>query len=278
MLFHQPDFLSKSFNYLKFSGLKLSIVFLFIFLAACHKDKTTDPPVTTVPTIAKGQMVLAFTAKVDTARLVFNKPYLNANADTFSVSKFNYFISNVVITKSDNTLYTENESYHLIRHASGSTFSLTLTNVPVADYKSISFMIGVDSTRNVSGTQSGDLDPANVSDMFWSWNTGYIFLKLEGSSPKVPSGDKKFQFHIGGYGGVNKTQRSVGLSFVNTPASVKESGMPVLQIGVNVNEIFANPTKVDLKSQYTILNQGANAKMVADNYADMMQLTSVQNN
>ena len=249
-------------------------------LTNCKKDNVNNTNNTTnnpTPT-ATGNLTLEFQAKVDTSNLYFNKIYINNNADTFTVTKFNYFISNIVLTNSNNGTYIETNSYHLIRHSSGSAFSLVLNNVPEANYQSIAFMLGVDSTRNVSGTQSGDLDPANVSDMFWSWNTGYIFLKLEGSAPKVPTSDKKFQFHIGGYGGTYATQRKFNLNLGSTLAAVKTTATPTVQLSANVNEIFSKPNTLDFKTQYNILNQGVNAKFVADNYADMIRLISVKNN
>src|SRR5690606_12105557 len=54
--------------------------------------------------------------------------------------------------------------------------------------------------------RTGVLDPAGGMDdgMYWGWNSGYIFLKLEGTSdmaPVDPSGHRKYRFHIGGFGG-----------------------------------------------------------------------------
>ena len=60
-------------------------------------------------------------------------------------------------------------------------------------------MIGVDSARNTSGAQLGALDPAN--SMFWSWNSGYIFVRMEGNSPQSTQPYNKLQFHIGGFKG-----------------------------------------------------------------------------
>jgi hypothetical protein len=47
--------------------------------------------------------------------------------------------------------------------------------------------------------------------MFWSWNTGYIMLKAEGSSPA--SADGTFAFHLGGFGGKTKVPQTVEYSF-----------------------------------------------------------------
>ncbi|WP_316930094.1 MbnP family protein, partial [Hymenobacter sp. IS2118] len=44
---------------------------------------------------------------------------------------------------------------------------LALKDIPVGDYQSVSFTVGVDSARNVAGAQTGALDPNN--GMFWTW-------------------------------------------------------------------------------------------------------------
>ena len=55
--------------------------------------------------------------------------------------------------------------------------------MPAGNYNSLSFLLGVDSMHNVSGAQTGALDPAN--DMFWTWNSGYVMAKMEGASPRL---------------------------------------------------------------------------------------------
>lgn len=251
---------------------------LMLVLFSCKKDEPStvvDPPVTTNIT---GNIVLEFKPKVDTTLLVFGKKYLNLNNDSFSVSKFNYFISNIAFVNSDNVVVKEVDSFHLIKHESGKIFTLNISNIPIGSYKSISFTLGVDSARNVSGVQSGDLDPSISSDMFWGWNTGYIFLKLEGNAPKVSASNKRFEYHIGGYGGINKAQRNFNLNFANSLALVKEGAAPKIQFISNVNEVFSKPVAIDFSTQYNILNQGPNAKMMADNYADMIGFFQLQNN
>lgn len=55
-------------------------------------------------------------------------------------------------------------------------------------------LLGVDSLSSISGIKSGALDPRN--GMYWTWNSGYIFFKLEGRI-----NGKAFIWHIGGYSG-----------------------------------------------------------------------------
>ncbi len=80
--------------------------------------------------------------------------------------------------------------------------------VPAGEYNQLTFIVGVDSLRNTMNIsrRTGVLDPASSMDngMYWSWNSGYIFFKIEGESPAAPAdptGNHKFRYHIGGFGG-----------------------------------------------------------------------------
>jgi hypothetical protein len=211
---------------------------------------------------------------VDTLDFNLNQYYLNPKLDSFKVTKLKYYISNIVITKNDNSTFSEANSYHIIDCADTNSTMLTIANVPIGSYKSVTFMIGVDSTHNVSGIQTGALAP---SEMFWSWNTGYIMFKLEGVSPKSGASNKTLTYHLGGYGGVNKTQRNFSFNFANTTANVSASATPQIHLSANVNEFFANPMLIDVTTQYDMTMPGAMAKMYADNYADMISFEHVHN-
>ena len=81
-------------------------------------------------------------------------------------------ISNFKLKKSDGTWWIHPESYFLVDLSNDLSTTLDLGSVPSGEYTELSYTIGVDSLRNVSGAQSGALSTTN--NMFWSWNTGYI--------------------------------------------------------------------------------------------------------
>ena len=256
----------------------LNILFLIVIfsLFSCKKDTVSVVPDPVTPA-ETGSLTINFENGFDGTPLVFGTKYINANGDTFTVSKFNYYISNIVIVKSDNTVFSESYSYHLVKHSVSGSNNITLSGVPLGDYKSIKFMLGVDSTHNVSGTQAGDLDPVKSSDMYWSWNSGYIFMKLEGSAPTSGDLSKSITYHIGGYAGANKTQRNFTLDFGSAVASVSKTGTPKVNCSVNVAEIFKNPTKIVFATTFSQTGPGLGAKTIADNYADMITLKNIQN-
>lgn len=58
------------------------------------------------------------------------------------------------------------------------------------------FQLGVDSATSSSGIYEGALDP--IHGMYWTWHSGYVFLKIEGNF-WVNQQQKTIQLHIGGY-------------------------------------------------------------------------------
>lgn len=263
----------------------MTVLVLLSTLSFCKKDSKTESP-TPTPTPAPnpgnenktGGLSLFFENKVDSVGLAFDKDYVNTNGDTFSISKFNYFISNIVLIKSDGSTFAEPESYHLVKHSDQTTYWINLKNVPVGSYKSVKFTLGVDSARNVSGAQTGDLSMTTASDMFWSWNTGYIFFKLEGKAPRSGDSGKRLEYHIGGIGGTYKAQRTMSFN-ISEPAEVSSSISPKVHFFTNVNKIFDGKTKIDFSQNgyHTVLIPNAYSVEIADNYAQMFSYGHTHN-
>ena len=188
---------------MKYFLIKYTLV-LFTFaglFTACKKDPEPEPIPDTV-----GPLTLEFEHVVGNDALALNpQQYTNANGDQFQVTTFKYYISNIVLIKADGSTFKQPESYYLIDQEQPNSKLITLENVPSGEYTGLTFTVGVDSTRNVSGAQTGALDP--TQGMFWSWNTGYIFLKLEGYSPQSEKGG--LTFHIGGFKTPNNTIRTI---------------------------------------------------------------------
>ena len=252
----------------------IPVCFGLIFYS-CKKDTIEPEPIPEpTPSENSGKLKIEFAHFFENAVFNLNQKYKNANGDTVEINKLKYYISNIVVTKNDNTTFSETESYHLIDMSNPSSTLLTLTSVPFASYKSISFMLGVDSTRNVSGAQSGALAP---SDMFWNWNTGYIMFKMEGVSPQSGSATKSLTYHIGGFSGINKAQRMFSFNFLGNTANVTSDIIPVIKLSADINEFFKNPNLINVSTQYFQMSAGANAKLFADNYSDMITFKSVQN-
>jgi hypothetical protein len=188
--------------------------------------------------------------------------YRNSLNQTFHISKLRYYISHVSLVY-QNGEYADLPGVFLVDEDLPDTKRLHFGGVPVGSLKSIRFMLGVDSLHNCSGAQSGALDPAH--GMFWTWNSGYIFLKLEGHSPNSTAPGHFFEYHIGGYKAPANCIRTVSLP-INTGLNNGES--KTLHLFVNVMEILQGPSTVDF-SQLPSVTDGRYAEVIANNYLDM---------
>lgn len=258
----------------------LLVCFITGLAISCKKDEKTyfnelNPTADDTP---KGAISIYIANKVGTQDLFFGQDYVNPKGDTFRVSKFNYYISNLVFTAINDSTFAEPNSYHLVQQSDASSLRFTVYGVPLGSYKSLSFMLGVDSARNVSGAQTGALDPAK--GMFWTWNTGYIFFKLEGSSPKSGDVQKNLVYHVGGYKGEHKGQRDYNFNFDSLRANVTTTLSPKIHLSVDVNKFFGAKRIIDVSAPgyYNHMMPDSINKVLADNYAEMFSIERIENN
>lgn len=198
--------------------------------------------------------------------------YKNEINQDFTVTKFKYYIGNIELTQQNGQVIQE-KGYFLIDHDKPNTGKIIFDSIPFGTYISISFLIGVDSIFNCSGSQSGVLDPIN--GMFWTWNSGYIFMKLEGISESSLAPNGIVEYHIGGYLPPNNAIRKIHLNF-SEPFEVSPIGKNILSIKTDVLEILKTPTTIDF-SMLSSVTEMKNATVIADNYANMFSIIRLKN-
>lgn len=240
----------------------ISIILLFaIVFTACKKEETT------LKNDEKGAFRIEFENVVNNSPLVLNtQTYTNANGDNFNVSVFKYYVSNIILSKTDGSAYKIPESYILVDASKPESLINSLKDVPAGDYTKITFTIGVDKERNTSGAQTGALDPAN--GMFWTWNSGYIFVKMEGTSPQSTAANHALTFHIGGIVDPNNTIRTFNADINPTnPLRIREDKNPQLHFKVNVASLFTGAQNISF-ADLSFTMGGANSTIVANNYVN----------
>lgn len=226
---------------------------------------------------SSSKIILHFVNTVDGRPLQLSDslhPYRNANGDDFFITTFKYYISNIVLTKTNGELFTVPESYLLVNAADSSTFSQEITGIPKGRYKSIAFTIGVDSARNFAGAQAGCLDPAK--GMFWSWKTGYIYVKLEGRSTQSTAKNNRLVFHIGGALSPTNTIRTVSQKLPSPFRLRKHNDAADIDLVVNAAAMFKGSTTVRFAELNSTMG-GPKSVIVADNYVNgLFNITGVR--
>ncbi|MGB4772077.1 MAG: MbnP family protein [Chitinophagaceae bacterium] len=202
-----------------------------------------------------------------------SETYLNFSGEQYRVDVFKFYVSNVKLRTSDNQVSEEKESYHLVDFADAESRELKLT-MDNGSYQQLEFTVGVDSVRNVSGAQTGALDP--MLGMFWTWNSGYIFAKLEGQSPQSTAIQQNFTYHIGGFRTGENAVRKIVLNMpADKPIQLGKTDMVV--IDVDLARWFDATNKISIAVEPSLMTPGGKSLLIADNYATMFTLANVIN-
>jgi hypothetical protein len=219
-----------------------------------------------------GTMNISFINTVKEGPLVLDSMnYINSFNETYTVSRLKYYISNIALNNSQHG-FTEPDSYHLIDAADSSSLNFSF-DAAANTYSSISFMVGVDSIKNVSGAQSGALDPSR--GMFWTWNSGYVMFKLEGSSPVSSIFNHRIEYHIGGFEG---PMNVVQLITIPLPAHFKlDAGRSSeIIIMADLNKLWQGANDLKIAETAVTMAPGVLSKKIADNYNRMFSIKEVK--
>jgi hypothetical protein len=197
--------------------------------------------------------------------------YTNPFGEKYTVTKLKYYVTNVSLQNEQNYI-DETASYYLIDESSPSSQAFTFSVRP-GKYSALRFLLGVDSLHNVSGAQTGDLDPAN--DMFWTWNSGYVMAKMEGNSPASKLVNHKFEFHIGGFSGPFNVLREIKLAFPDKTIGFDAGKKYTIFIVADIDTWWQNPHNIKIAEHANITSPGEMAKEVSDNYSHMFHIKKI---
>jgi hypothetical protein len=210
--------------------------------------------------------------------------YSNSFGESFSVQQFKYYVSAIRVMgeggreevhggEREEVLLKE---AHLVDEGDSSSLVLHLST-DLANIRRISFVVGVDSLANTGGVQGGDLDP--MLGMFWTWNTGYVYARLEGESDSAHSPAHRFTWDIGGYKDLSNALRTVTLDVRGRSGAgsgsrdVGAEGKKEICITADVLKWFDGKSPVHLAQTPICHQPGALAMRIADNYSTMFSVT-----
>lgn len=230
------------------------------------KNTVQPPPVKQ----AKPQLVLNIQHVAGQLPLEFDKRYTNALGEQFTVDVFKYYLSNIELMYDTGRVYLP-ETYFLVDQGRDASRTITLPIIPQGKLTGISMLIGVDAPRNYSGAQTGALDP--VLGMFWTWNSGYIMAKLEGSYTKGNNPNAQYIWHCGGYAAPYSSLRMVQLTFDTT--QIDTLNQTTIQVAADVLEWFKTPHSLRIDSIPVFNDPSEIGVKVADNYTDMFSVKGV---
>jgi hypothetical protein len=113
--------------------------------------------------------------------------------------------------------------------------------------------------------------------MFWTWNSGYIYFKMEGYSNASTEPNGKFEYHIGGFRSPNSAIRTFSAALTD-PDHWELSGGDTLQMDINISldQFFTAPYPLKIATTPVCTTPGPLAASIADNLAAALQIANVE--
>lgn len=211
------------------------------------------------------QVVIMFSNTVNQKEVNLDSVYVNSFSETFKIRSLKYYICDLKLIDHINKEEEVFANEHFLINESNKRSLLIILQTGLQRIDAISFSIGVDSLKNVSGVQTGALDPAN--GMFWTWNTGYTFFKLEGNAPVAKTPGRAFSYHVGGYKNGENAVRKIELKVNNS--DIKNASFI---INAAIEHVFDAVHPIKIENAPLCHEPGDLAMKLADNFSQIFSL------
>jgi hypothetical protein len=229
----------------------LLIACFAFYMSACKKKKDAVTP--TTPT---GTLMFHLHTNVDTNEVDnYNTVYTLRGGRKISVSKAQLYISNIQLIKLDGTTYSvPNTIIYKVQEAE----VYLIGQVPVGNYKSISFEVGLDPTTSLKTPTATDSALNQPSMWFGSaaQPQGYTYVNFQGSIDTTTAGNSStlipFKYLIG----TNSNAKQVTMPVENY--SVTQGQTQFVHLIIDYNMLF-NGIKLNNSNNLTVASVADNA-------------------
>lgn len=199
--------------------------------------------------------------------------FVNSFGESYTIQRLKYYITNIeLLNTKAGKRYAVPESYFLVDNDDEQSKTITVS-VPEENYDGISFLLGVDSVHNVSGAQTGALDPMN--GMFWTWNSGYVSIKMEGRSPASNLPQHLIEYHLGGFKGPDNVNHRIDLLFPAPGVSINRGKKIIIHVKTDINSFFNAVHSLPIKDSPACTSPGDLARQYAENYSRIFNIDKV---
>ena len=263
--------------------LVLSIIIMFAI--SCN-EKKEEP----IPTKENGKITLKFSHFVDGLPLKKDSMiYTNAANNEYEINQLMYFISDVILYKSDGskTIVNKQKDKHYVNIEIPSTLTWEIIDsIPTGNYDSINFVFGFKPEKNISFMY---VNPPEV-DMMWPniLGGGYHYMMLNGKWKDLNNTTQNFAFHMG-IGQLYKNDivnvdsiyqyvhNNFTVSLPNSSLSIETDKTKVITIKMNIESWFETPSIYD--HNYwggAIMQKQPAMQMIKNNRHDVVSIKSIE--
>ncbi len=195
--------------------ISIAIVAGTFAFSGCQKEGCTDSNAINYDENAKkddgscvyntdttSEISLHFHAKLGTTDFAYGTEVTNWEGRKMKFDIAQVYLSGFAFYDDNGTKNLIEDSYVL---AKAGTMMYDLGTITNDHYHSFGFSVGVDSVANhsdpASWPSSNALSSNNPDHAFWSWNSGYIFIKMEGmvdtTADMSGTANAPFVYHVG---------------------------------------------------------------------------------
>jgi hypothetical protein len=241
------------------NSIIIAVLFVLICLLACKKTVAPQPVYTT------GSLFFHFHTLSDTAEFLPGDTVADASGRKHKYSIAQLYISGISLIKLDGTSVPVNNVTLFIHPEEENYF---VGAVPVGNYKSVAFNIGIDSAHNHKATSiyaAGNSLAAQTPSMHFSDTTqGYIFVNIAGfvdtTAAKNGPLNQSFNYQIG----IDSLLKNKVMP--DQAYNILPNQAQFVHMYIDYSQLFQN---INLKTENTGTNGDAVAQKIAKNIPAM---------
>lgn len=211
---------------------------LFLMFSACDKNKDQEP--------GSATLTLDFNFLYGDLAFELNQVYQDYPLEyDLKIENLKLYFSELNLIDVDGNRHQFSEILFVNSADSINSFSFT---IPALQYKSIEYSIGVPQAMN--GTDNENFDaalyspshPLSLSNgMYWTWNSGYRFVLIDGRCNTDPTVDDEFETLVSIHTGKDYCYRTKSVPISLNPV---EDGLESIQISIDVHGFFSSSEDV----------------------------------
>lgn len=193
--------------------------------------------------------------------------YQNAAGNRYEVTEAQYFVSNVILTKSDGTQYaikSDKRAHYVDADIPGTLDWLPNDELPAGTYTSVSFVFGLAPELNVTHAYTD----APENNMSWPvvLGGGYHYMKINGRWLAPDGTAHPFNLHSGRVltAEGDTLEHSFMVILPLDQKTLSKDGVMDIALDMNVNQWFTSPHIFDFNEYGGSIMQNAEAQEVLE--------------
>lgn len=265
----------------------LAVAVACLFFVSCSEDDGVTE--TSLP----GELAFTINNTFGSSAFTLDTEYTTSEGDKIKPNQFRYWVSNIVLKKTDGSTYAVPDAYYLLENCKEQVIensdgimmpaskreTVSILGIPAGEYTEVTFSIGVDSEYNDNlSMQAGELSILQnmTADNGWMWFTSYIFTKIGGTYTNGNSETFSFIFETGS----NDHYKTITKAF-SSPVKINGLKPAEIKIKADASKLFTGISIEEASLSGDVYRIGASTPelmtQLATNYRTAFELVSVEN-